>query len=631
MRILILAVLGFSASVSADEAPKELDDLVVSASRSPVFRDQSGSSITVIDREQLERRQSVLLLDVLRDVPGVAVSRSGTFGSTAQVRMRGSEANHVLVIIDGVEINDPSQGDAVDFAHLAARNIERIEIIRGPQSALWGSDAVAGVISIVTKEATAPFSVQGFAEAGSFATTHGGFRLSGLDESYSYSANLSYLDTDGTNISRIGDEDDSYDNLTADFKTAISFSDAWSASASLRRTTASTQFDPVDFFTTGLPTDGDRETEISQTYAQIGVQLETQNWVHGWKLSFLDTDNENFADGLTNSRQASESLGFSYQASVTWGDRSLTLAIDHEEDDFIQRGAASPFGDPNQDQTTRSTGYVAEYRAQVVEPLNVSLSVRYDDNSDFDSIVSYRGAASYALSDLTRFKASVGTGQTRPTFTELFGFFPDQFIGNPNLEPERSFAWEIGVEQSFGALTVDLSYFNERLEDEINGFVFDPATFLFTADNQVGTSHREGVEFSLGGDLTDWFTVAASYTYTDSDEPDGVGGSQRELRRPQNRLSLNLNFIPSIRSNLNLNVTHNGEQQDLFFPPFPEPSQRLDLDSYTLVSLSGHFDISDTFRLLARVENLLDEEYEEVFGFRAPGVGVYAGIQFGTQ
>ena len=628
MRYIVCATVLTSLCAVAQEQPQKkppLENLVVSAGRTPMDISQSGSAITVIDREQLENRGSAFLLDVLRDVPGLAVSRSGGFGATTQIRLRGSEANHVLVVIDGVEINDPSLGDAVDFAHISARNLQRVEVIRGPQSALWGSDAIGGVISIVTREAVDRLSMSGFVEGGSFSSQQAGFNISGRGDSYSYSGSMSLLDTDGVNVSRSGDEKDGYDNQTFNFKTQLNLKEDWLIGASVRRTAATTQFDPTSFVS-GLPEDGDRVTEVDRTYASVFSNLASDSWNHQFELNLLDTDNRNFSDGVAGTRQSAERLTASYQGVLDFQSQSLVFAFEYEEDDFTQRGS-SLFGDPNQDQIISNRGSVVEYRNNGFEPLNFALSARYDSSSAFDDVLTYRLTASYELSSETRFRLAVGSGQKRPTFTELFGFFPDQFVGNPNLEPEQSVSWEIGIDQYLGPIRGEITYFNERLEDEINGFVFDPNTFSFTAANQDGTSHRQGLEFALAGEIGGRFRYNASYTYTDADEPNGLG-ERIELRRPRHKASANLNFSATSNANLNLNLTYNGTQQDLFFPPFPDPSQVVDLETYLLLNIAGRWDFSPRFAVSARLENLLDEDYEEVFGFRAPGVGAYLGLHF---
>jgi vitamin B12 transporter len=204
-------------------------------------------------------------------------------------------------------------------------------------------------------------------------------------------------------------------------------------------------------------------------------------------------------------------------------------------------------------------------------------------------------------------------------------------VGNPNVRPEKSEGWEIGFEQPFrnDNLSIAATYFNEQLEDEIDGFVFDPSTFLFTSANRPGTSDRAGLELSLRADLAENLDLSASYTYTDSTELASLGEEVDEVRRPEDMLALNLHYVPTSRIGINLNVSYTGSQEDIIFPPFPQPSARVQLEGYTLVNIAATFRLTSTLQLVGRIENLLDEEYEDVVGFSTPGIGAYFGVRVG--
>ena len=238
-----LIIQFISLSVSADSVVSDLDDLIVTGTLTPITIDEIGSSYTVITEEQIEQRQAVLVSDLLRDVPGFAVSRSGVVGSQTQVRVRGAEANQLLVLIDGVEANDIAGSGEFNFAHLLTTNIARIEIIRGPQSALYGSDALAGVINIITKKGSGPTTLSGYVEAGSFGTFHDGGGISGSGERYHYNLYGSYLSSSGTNIAPSGDEDDGYDNGTISFSAGVTPFDNLKFDFTGRHTEASNEFD----------------------------------------------------------------------------------------------------------------------------------------------------------------------------------------------------------------------------------------------------------------------------------------------------------------------------------------------------------------------------------------------------
>jgi vitamin B12 transporter len=582
----------------------------------------------------MERRQTPFVADLLRDIPGFAVSRSGALGAQTQVRVRGSEANHVLVFVDGVEVNDPAIGDGFQFEHLMTSDIERVEITRGPQSALWGSDAVSGVINIVTRRPATSGEADGFLEAGAFDTARAGGHFGFAGNRSRIGLGLAYLDSDGTNISREGDENDGYTNATASLTADLDLNDAIRLDFFARRTASETQFDATDFIVTGLPTDADLSGDGSQNYFKVAAAIgDGGPRTHSLKLTYLDTNSDNLTGSVLTSSLAAEKLGFYYQSSFPIVGEladTLILALDHENEKFIQSGAASPFGDPNQEQELSSNGAVVEYRVSPTEALNLSVSGRRDQNSDFKDATSYRLTASYALGDgSTRLRGSYGTGQKSPTFIDRFGFFPDVFLGNPNLQPERSTGWELGVDRTFpgAGLTVSATYFDDVLEDEINGFVFDPVLMQSTAANELGKSHRQGLEMQLTARPTDVLAFNASYTYVDSTQSDGASNQVDEIRRPRHMASANINYTFSARASINLNFSYNGTQYDTFFPPFPQAAEQRKLSSYRLVSLSGSFRLTGALELFGRIENLLDEEYEDVLGFATSGIGAYAGIR----
>ncbi len=267
-----------------------------------------------------------------------------------------------------------------------------------------------------------------------------------------------------------------------------------------------------------------------------------------------------------------------------------------------------------------------------MDNLSLALGLRHDDNSDFDSITTYRANASYLFSDIgLRLRASTGTGQKSPTFTERFGFFStasSNFVGNPDLKPEKSEGWDLGFDQQIGdTARISLTYFNEQLEDEIDGFfVTDPVTFAATAVNRTDESHRRGLEFTAVYRPVEALTIRGQYTYTHSDQPDADGVEMTEIRRPRNTASLNLNYVSlNDRLNTNLNISYTGDQYDSDFSAFP--AARVELDGYTLVNLAASYAVSDALHVYARVENLFDESYENVYGFATPGIGAFIGAR----
>jgi vitamin B12 transporter len=639
LALFIGIVAFYPLSLSATESSGDIETIVVTASRTSVPLDQVGSSMDILSSADLHDRQSVYLSDILREIPGLAVNRQGVHGSSTQIRVRGSEGNHVMVLIDGVEANDLSQGGEFNFAHLVTQDIERVEIVRGPQSALWGSDALGGVINIISRPASRPFAVDASYEGGSFGTNSSGFSLSSKSDRYQIRLGTQYIESEGENISRQGSEKDGYRNLTHNLLAGVDLTDQLYLDFVYRKVEATNEYDGIDFFVTGLPQDQDLETEAEHAYGRVSARLSLldDRWEHMISYGTTDTDNANLDTGKVTSSARGERTRLNYQSSfyayTDAVDHVITLAFDQEKEDFHQRGVSYGSGfDPNKDLATKTRSWILEYRGDLWQKLQVSASARKDNNNEFDDSSSYRLTASYALdNDRTRVHAAWGTGSKNPTFTERFGFF-DSFIGNPDLQPEESVGWELGLEKKFPDqhITVDLTYFDEALEDEINGFVFDPLTAGFTSRNIDGESQRRGFELSFDYSIDHGLDLSAAYTYLDADEPDpGTGEKLREVRRPEHTASLNLNYrLLDNKANINFGVNYNGDQIDNFFPPYPGAPQRVTLESFTLVNVSARYLFSERLTLFARIENLLDEAYEEVYGFSAPGIGAYAGLKY---
>ena len=616
---------------SNEHADDTIDQIVVTGTRTPIELNRIGNATTVIDRVDIENRQARYVTDILRAVPGFAISHSGVAGSQTQVRVRGSEANHVLVLIDGVRANDPATGDEFRWEHLSTGNVERIEVIRGPQSALWGSDAIGAVVNVITRSGTGRPGLAAYAETGSHDTLNAGANASGQTGSWIMSANLESLDTEGANISRSGSEKDGSSLLSGGVGLRYAGEGNLSFDAGLEGLDAKSEFDPVDFFSTGLPADADVETRSNNLIGNVGAALSTFDDRVVWHLRgrYFDSEHRNFTNGIEESSTASERASFVLQSDINLGANRLVLAIEQEDTDFSQRGAVV-FGDPNQDQSMGVTSAVAEYQYLAGDRWTWIVGGRYDDNSDFENAATGRLSVSWQATDETRLRASIGSGQKSPTFTERFGFFPGQFIGNPDLKPEKSVSYELGLEQGFldGGVTIDLTVYRQELEDEINGFVFDPVTFLSTAENRPGTSERTGVEVAGSWRISDYVSTRMSYTYTDATEEDDFGDTSIELRRPKHMGSVLFDIgAPSSRFAMTFAADYGGTRSDVYFPPFPQPSQVVTLDRYWLLDLTAQYRVADAVTLFARGSNLLDEDYEQVFGYQTLGRTAYVGFR----
>lgn len=637
VRLKTIAVLSATliSNLSYSETIEDKEEYVVTASLSPTKLKEIGSSVSIITSEEIKNRNIKQVSELLREIPGFSVNRQGPVGTTTQIRVRGAEGNHLLVLIDGVEANDLTGGSEFNFAHLSTDNIQRIEILRGAQSALWGSDALAGVVNIITKRGSGAPTINAFMEAGSFGTIHGGGNISAGGELYDISVGATHLDTRGSNIAASGDEDDGYTNDTFSFKAGFYPTDFLNLSFVARHSDSDSEID--NFNTDSLLVDDDRISKAKQTYARAEAKVDLFNgiWTHVAGTSITETDRDTFVNGIENNSNRAKKIKLDYKTSLNFdtsiltnAKHTLSLGLDNEKEFFKQSGSVSIFGDPNLDRNTRTTGFIGEYRLGLAKKLFFSGSIRHDDNTTFPDATTHRVTAALLPLKVVRFHASYGTGIKNPTFVERFGssiggFFP--FIGNPNLKPESSKGWDAGIDLNFndGQYSIDFTYFKERLEDEINGFVFINGFTATTAQNVNGKSKREGIEISASAQLTQSTRLKGSFTSLDATQPNSVGVQVQEIRRPKNIASLNLNQkLINDRVNLNLGMNYNGSQIDTDFASFTN----LRLRSYTLVNFATTFNINKNIQLYGRIENLLDEKYVQAIGFESQGIGGFAGI-----
>jgi len=629
--VSLLSVLPFSAQgQTAQQA--EIEEVLVSASLLPIAASRSANAITVIDSEQLKNRAALSVSDLLRDVPGLAVSRSGVQGSATQIRVRGAEANHLLVLIDGVEANDPSQSDELNWGTLSAADIERIEVIRGPQSAMRGSDAMAGVVNIITRRADQPLNASLFTETGSFGTSNSGFSIGSKQGDFDARLGVNHIETEGENISRTGSEKDGYQNTNVNLNAGWTVNDELRLSFAGRQSDGMNEFDADSDFD-GVVDDQDKVSEFRNSTMRVQGDYVSADgrFQHKLVIAQSNNDNEAFDAGVLGTFTSSSKDQYQYIGSVFWDESSQRVSVlaEREEEDFQQRGAIDDYGvygvfDPNQDRERNTDSIAIEYRSDVSDALSLAASSRYDDNSEFDSANTFRVEAVYQLNDGTRLRSAYGTAIKNPTFTERFGFYTN-FIGNPNLEPEESTSWELGIDQMLfdNSLTLSATLFDTELENEINGSALDPVTFGYTAINKEGKSQRQGVELTAIGTLSNSLSLNAAYTYTDSvewDEEDAVYID--EVRRARHMASLNLAWQAMDNLHINANVQHNGSQTDVVFPNI------VALDSYTLVNLNANFSATEKLDVYLRLDNLFDEAYEEVFSYQTLGFGASLGVRF---
>ncbi len=639
--------------VALAEQDKKPEVMVVSASRTEMDLAKVASSVTVIGRQEIENRQAIFVGDLLRDVPGLAVTRSGSKGGLTEVRIRGGETNQVVVMIDGIRANDPASGDQFQWQYLTTHDIEQIEIIRGPQSALWGADANSGVINITTTRPSGAVNLNAYYEGGSYESDAFGLRVGGSDEDFSWGLNHSVVMQDGFNTAQEGDEDDKFKNRSTSINLGFRPAENMSIDVVGRYTDAKTEVDPEDIVCpepdppdyppctgTAFIVDGDRRSDITQSYFALTGKAAFMDgrWEHKVFAGQTDTDNKFFDDGSETFSADGDLSEFKYQ--TTWdfarngradGTDVVTFAVDYQEREIKTSGGV--------DERTYMTGLVVEGRIVIGEALSLTSSLRRDRNSDYQDKTTWRVTSAYDFAESgIRLRGAAGTGQKAPTSTELYGFGAS-FVGNPGLQPEESRGWEIGIDKAFadGNYEISLTYFKEYLKDKIVSIGFEdpmnPGSFLTTVTNAPGTTKRKGVEVSVTANLSNSMTGRLAYTYLDSDAVillgDEVVGRESEVRRPRNTLSMNLNEeLLDGRLNLNLNMTWTDKQDDEYFVPPFFTKTRVELDSYRVIDFTADYKISPDISVYGRINNLTDEEYEEVFTYNTPGRAAYVGVRF---
>jgi vitamin B12 transporter len=617
----------------------EIPQITVYANQAPTDVGKAGAVVTVLSGSELRSKGFSTAADALRTVPGVAISQAGGRGALTQTRIRGSESNHVLVLIDDVPVNDFSNGD-FNFADFALEDVERIEVVRGPQSGIYGANAHAGVISIVTK------SGRGLKKPQASLRVEGGSRNTGaFGGSVRGAAGLAYgsisIDhnrTSGYNVSRLGDERESSHALTTTAKVGVDFTPTFNVEGAVRsaKRYAETDSQPFAGPLSGLaedsPADLNRSTgtnaRVAATWALFDGALVQRLGASRYSEARRDDDHVLGPFGSEGTRD-----NFDYKATLT-GETSAVIGARHTVTALIDKQVeAMTMTSGSFDPTTAAfwaggpsrtrKGMAGEYAIDLQTGTTLTGAVRHDRNSGFDDLTTWRITASQQIRATgTRLHASAGTGATNPNFIEQFGFFPSFFIGNPNLRPERSRGWDAGIEQRFfdGRLVTDVTYFGSDFDDKIQ-FVNAGGGFLTTVVNLAGVSPRRGVETTARLDPVDWLTLTASYTFTSAKLPDGTP----EIRRPRHAAagSATVHFADR-RGRATVNVVYNGTMPDTWFRT---PLTAVMLDAYTVLGGVVEYDVAPFATAYLRAENVFDNDYEEVFSYRAPGFGVFAGMK----
>lgn len=612
MKFQFLFFIFLACAVNPAFAETAEEPIIVTAARVALPVSQVTAAHTVISSEELLARGDQFVADALRRVPGLAVNRSGPTGALTQVRLRGSEANHLLVLIDGMQAGDPFTG-SFSFANASASGVQSIEILRGEQSAIWGTDAIGGVIQILTAPKQQGNSYGAQAEIGSLQSRSGSVHAAQVKGDQRFWINISGSQTQGYDVSGNAGERDGYSQISGFAGADIPLSQNWALQLRGRAQSATSEFDSDSDFD-GRLNDTLDELETDLLLGRIALKgTSHQNLLaHEVSASHLDSRT---VSGSSRSVGSRSRLG--WQTTGNWQhaniDHRLTGLLEGRFEAYENNGGAG--AGQNQKQTANSYAGALDYQA-VRGPFVLSLSGRHEENDLFANSNALRAGLAWNFVNLDgKLHASAGQGVKNPGFFELFGFFPAFFVGNPSLSAERSTGFELGWEQQFAIGAASITLFTSELENEV---FTDFGVFPATARNRAGTSERQGVELAGDINLTENFHASGSMSFLRTEE-NGVP----EIRRPDFLASLSLFWSdPMDPWQASLGIDHNGSMTDTDFASF----QTVTLSSYTLVRAKISRKITDNLRVYLRGENIGNATYQEVVGFLGQERTIYAGL-----
>jgi len=622
-----ILLISFQISPAAvPNGPEDGEHIVVTASLTPVEEAQAPASVSVFDKRTIDDLGVTLASDVLRLSPGVTVAATGAQGTETVVRIRGAESNHTLVFIDGIAFNDIAAANAARFDTFAAGGLGRIELIRGPQSALWGSEALGGVVAMSSPDPLGEFRAGGLVEAGSTDSRRAVAEVASGGERAGVSATASWVRSDGIDILGGGGGDrDGFENLTLGLKGMARLGGLETGVVG-RYIHHDIEFDGLDAVTFQRADTPD--ASVAETLAMrgwVGFGADPQDaWTGRAEIQYLDSRNRNrtgdirTADSSGRRIRYGARLGRRFEAA---GARhTLIAAVEREKEDFGTRDRLG--GTPIRNLERGRTALVGEWRARWGDALVTDLAVRHDDFNRFADDTTLR--ANFVLNAGGGFQllGGYGEGIAQPSFTDLFGFPGFPFVGNPDLRPERSRGFEAGLRWRNPALLVEAVVFSSHLQDEI---VEDFSVFPSSVINASGKSRRRGIELSGEWRPHTSVLLGANYTYLDARERVTIGApAEREIRRPSHTANAYADWHSGPLTVAG-SLAYVGRRVDRDFDLFPAPVVRL--DAYLLGSLRIAYRIRPQIELYLRTENAFNSDYQDVVGYNTPGRAVYAGFR----
>ncbi|MDD5465126.1 MAG: TonB-dependent receptor [Candidatus Omnitrophica bacterium] len=613
--LLVMILSGISWAEEGQDI-HDLEKIIVTATRTEASQYSTGSSATVITAEEVGQTGKDEFSDLLRDVPGVTVSQSGSIGGLTNVYLRGSKPGHTLVMVDGVELNDPMSTDrSFDFSNLTMDNIERIEVIRGPQSALYGSDAMAGVINIITKKGRGKPEFSSSFEGGAHNTFRENLTSSGNIDKFNYSLSVSRLDSGGISAAAGGSEKDPYHNNAISSRIGYKVFDNSELSLVARYTNSKTSID------NGAYDDDPNDTLWSKDLATRLAFDQAINywWNHCLSFSYNDVRRKgrndkdpSHPDDYSSDWYKGNIKKVEWQHNISpakWN--TLTAGFEYERESgssyYESDSSFGPFLSKQDRKSVDNKGYYFQDQFKFWEKLFITPGLRIDDHELFGAETTYKISAAYLIPQTgTRLKGNWGTGFKAPSLYQLYSSY-----GDTSLKPDKSRSYDFGFEQSFfkDKLSFDLAYFHNDFRNLVD---YDYNTNKY---KNIGRASTKGFEVGAKFSPVENLTIGGNFTYTDTqDKETGL----ELLRRPKRQFNFDLNwgFLPN--ANLNLGLNHVGSRKDYVY---------ITDKSYTIVRLASSYNVTKNFQIFGRIENLFDKEYQEVNGYATLGRSFYGGIK----
>ena len=606
LTLMTVAAAAQDEEIISEEGITTLETITVTANRTPTELSKTGSTVEQVTQLEIEEKSLATVRDYLSLLPGVSFTANGGLGTQSNLYVRGLPGGYIKTLYNGIDISDTTGVQiATHYQYLLADGISNIEMLKGSQSTLYGSNAIAGVVDIATLgQIEDGISHKIHVEGGSFGTARGHYGFAGAKDGSKIAANIAGFRTDGISSRAGGWERDGYENLTLDLAAEHRINEAFSVFGSLLYINAKAEFDGTEstFPYAPDPNDADSHERAKMMGGRFGANIDLMDGrlKNTFSIQSFKSERESVSGGYSSPFIGTRQK-FDYQGSFEASDRVLLqYGVDHERQKGDVDGA--PLGKID------LTGVWAQAVVEPVENLVLTAGLRHDKHSMFGGHTTYRGTASYLLDQTgTRLHSSFGTGFRAPSLYELYAPWG---MGDPTLQPEKSKSFDIGIEQKFldDRLTSDLTYFWSEIENLI---AWDNGGYFY---KQVpGITRVQGIEASVSYAATNWLDLGLSYTYTDSRQETGA----RRSNLPRHMAVFSASMRPAEKWTLSGDIKFVADSVE----------NGLALKDYVLVNAKAAYQVNDNTQVYLRGENLLNQSYQTSHGYGTPGIAAYAGIK----